>query len=254
MVFSNTSSRQVVEGTTVQNLRQTMLLEGIAESDCNVIFTTATNILTRCVAPEETGSSQGLIYGNIQSGKTAVIIAVIALGLDNGHQNFVVLTSDLNDLYIQTLNRIQSSLHNCHVLEKQDFKQPPNLNPSIPLIFVSSKNPTVLPRLTAAIDQLGRNENNFLIIDDEADQASLDTNINNNRPPSSVNREITNLRNSLISYTFLQTTATPQALFLQDSQDAFRPTFVEVTQRAKVMWEGTISSMMMIFNRHHICV
>lgn len=230
MVFSSNSNHQISEGTTVQSLRQIMLQDGIAAPDCDVIFTTAANILSRCIAPENVGSSKGLIYGNIQSGKTAVIIALIALGLDNGHQNFVVLTSDLNDLYEQTLNRIQSALHTCHVLNKQDFRQPPNLNPSIPLIFVSSKNRTVLPRLTNTINQLNRNSYNFLIIDDEADQASLDTNVNNNQPPSSVNTAITNLRNSLNSYTFLQTTATPQALFLQDSQDSFRPSFVEVTQ------------------------
>ncbi|WP_375468600.1 Z1 domain-containing protein [uncultured Nostoc sp.] len=45
-----------------------------------------------------------------------------------------------------------------------------------------------------------------------------------------VNRAIVDLRNHLNSHTYLQTTATPQALLLQDSQSAFRPAFVVVTE------------------------
>ena len=200
------SIQSISEGSTTQSLRQEMQQNGIASSDCDVIVRTAINILNKCVSLGEEGSTQGLIYGNIQSGKTAVIIAAIAIGLDNGYENFVVLTSDLNDLYQQTFDRIQSSLHGARVLGKMDFRNPTGIAQNVPLIFVSSKNVTVLPRLATAIDQLGRNAENFLIIDDEADQASLNTNVNNDRPLSGVNREIIELRNSLSAHSFLQTT------------------------------------------------
>lgn len=224
------SIRRISEGSTAQSLRQEMQRNGIVSSDCDVILRTATNILNKCVPLGSENSTQGLIYGNIQSGKTAVIIAVIALGLDNGYENFIVLTSDLNDLYQQTIDRIQSSLHGARILGKTDFKTPSGIAPNVPLIFVSSKNVTVLPRLVTAINQLGRNLENFLIIDDEADQASLNTNINTDEPSSGVNRKILELRNSLSAHSFLQTTATPQSLFLQDEQNPFKPEFVEVTQ------------------------
>jgi len=228
-MYSSGSPRNISEGSNTQALMTQMQGAGISPSDCNVIVQTAREILVRCVSPSTNGSERGLIYGNIQSGKTAVIIAVMTLGLDNGYRNFIVLTSDLNDLYEQTLSRIQSTLHTCNILGKQDFRDPQSIGNHIPLVFVSSKNSRVLPRLTSAISQLSRSSEGFLIIDDEADQASLDTKINTSQPISGVNREIINLRSSLDSHSYLQTTATPQALFLQDRDNQFNPNFVVVT-------------------------
>ncbi len=69
-----------------------------------------------------------------------------------------------------------------------------------------------------------------LIIDDEADQASLNTNINKPaRGISKINQQITSIRHTLKNCTYLQTTATPQALLLQDKNSHFRPDFVVVT-------------------------
>ncbi|MCC5662141.1 hypothetical protein LC608_35590 [Nostoc sp. XA010] len=224
--------RSIAPGGNIDTLRQFMQQhEGISGQDFDNILLSAIDVLNRCVSPDVAGSTQGLIYGHIQSGKTAVIITVMALALDNGYRNFVVLTSDLNDLYLQTLNRIQSSLHSFVVLGKQEFGDlSTGVSPNAPVIFVSTKNPTWLPRLSQFIGILSRQNETFIIIDDEADQASLDTNINNNLPPSTVNREITILRTSLISSAFLQTTATPQSLLLQDEQDPFKPNFVVVTE------------------------
>ena len=55
-----------------------------------------------------------------------------------------------------------------------------------------------------------------LIIDDEADQASLNTFTNKaTGQVSRINRVITDFRNYFPVNTYLQVTATPQALFLQ---------------------------------------
>ena len=192
-------NRPIVEGDNTQILRASMRSDGISPPDCNSIIEAATQILRRCLRPGITGSVQGLIYGNIQSGKTAVIIAVIALGIDNGYRDFVVLTSNLNALYQQTLDRIQASMHSCEVFGKRDFNRTGNrqVGAHVPVIFVSQKGTHPLPRLTNAIEQLGRQSSSFLVIDDEADQASLDTNVNNDRAPSSINAAISNLRTNV---------------------------------------------------------
>lgn len=98
-------------GDNIQNLSDYLQREeSISSDDFKNILNDATDILKYCIAPNEIGSTQGLIYGHIQSGKTAVIITTLALAADNGYRNFIVMTSNLNDIYDQTLDRIQRSL------------------------------------------------------------------------------------------------------------------------------------------------
>lgn len=217
-------------GDNINNLRQHFIQDHISERDFDSILRDAKAVLKQCVAPGLDGTTNGLIYGHIQSGKTAVIITTIALALDNGYKNFVVLTSDMNDLYEQTLDRIRAALHGAVVLGKKEFRQSTAPDEESPLVFVSSKNRTILAQLSQFIGQLERTAETFLIVDDEADQASLNTNAGKkSKPPSGVHSRITALASMLRSYTLLQTTATPQALLLQDDTSMFRPGFVVVT-------------------------
>lgn len=217
-------------GSNIESLREYLQREeNISLQDFENILRDATEILQRCINPGQVSSTQGLIYGHIQSGKTAVIITTLALAADNGYRNFIVMTSDLNDIYNQTLERIQRSLDGFEVLGKRAFQRYTG-NPVTPLVLVSSKNTRVLSRVLALVQRLSWQSQTTLIIDDEADQASLDTNVNDpNRPASSINREITNLRQTLASYSYLQTTATPQALLLQNRSSPFKPNFVVPT-------------------------
>jgi hypothetical protein len=196
-------------------------------------------VFNRCQVVSIPGSTQGLIYGNIQSGKTAVILTLMAYAIDNGIRNFIVLTSDLNDLYNQTLQRIQQAMNSAVVLSKSNFSHT-GVGLFVPVIFVSSKNSTVLSRLNTALQNSQRTTSTFAIIDDEADQASLNTNVNVLRPPSGVNQGIVNLRQQFSSYTFIQTTATPQALMLQNINDPFKPNFVVVTTPGQAYTGGNL--------------
>ena len=64
----------------------------------------------------------GLLFGQVQSGKTNNIIMAIARAIDRGHKFFVVLTSDNTWLYGQTLGRIQSGLRSIGVFGKDDWR------------------------------------------------------------------------------------------------------------------------------------
>jgi hypothetical protein len=69
-----------------------------------------------------------------------------------------------------------------------------------------------------------------LLIDDEADQASLNTKAKKATGElSKINDLIIALRAFFEKNTYLQVTATPQALFLQDPKHAFRPKFTELS-------------------------
>lgn len=216
----------------ISNLREYLHdEEDISYQDFADILHKSSEIYQRCLTPGQLGSTQGLIYGHIQSGKTAVILTTMALAADNGYKNFIVMTSNLNDIYNQTLDRIKRSLDGFQVFGKQEFQHNTGASIGVPLVLVSSKHPGTLRRASSIVQQLNWQQESVMIVDDEADQASLDTNINNqNKPTSPVNQEIVNLRQHLDSHAYLQTTATPQALLLQDGQSAFRPDFVVTTK------------------------
>ncbi|QMS91340.1 hypothetical protein HUN01_28470 [Nostoc edaphicum CCNP1411] len=220
-----------LNGDNITNLREYLNdEENISYADFQQILETASEVLEGCLETTKTGSVKGLIYGHIQSGKTSIILTTMALAADNDFNNFVVMTSNLNDIYEQTLERIKGALDSFQVFGKAEIRQTSRATHGLPLALVCPKDPRRL-RDALNIVQLSNWQNQpVIIIDDEADQASLDTNINDqNKPTSSVNRAIVNLRDYLNSHTYLQTTATPQALLLQDSQSAFRPDFVIVT-------------------------
>ena len=220
------------QGDNITNLREYLYdEEGISYDDFEKILHTASEIFERCLSTGEDGAVKGLIYGQIQSGKTSVILTTMALAADNGFKNFIVMTSNLNDIYNQTIDRIKSALDSFQVFGKDEFKTESSATPGLPLVLVSSKHSGTLRRVSDVARKFGWQNQPVIMIDDEADQASLDTNINDDtKPTSAVNQAIVDLRNLFNSHTYLQTTATPQALLLQDNQSDFRPDFVVATE------------------------
>lgn len=221
----------ILTGPNVTSLRHHFQnVDGLSVPDIDQIVVDGAAVFAQCLPAGTAGTTKGLIYGNIQSGKTAVILALLAVAADNGYRRFVVLTSDLNDLYVQTLDRTKNALHGLTVLGKAELADVAAAQTPSPCVLVLSKNVRVLQRARAIVTSPGWSGSSVLMVDDEADQASLDTTVN--RPgagPSGVNREIGALRGAVTSLAFVQTTATPQALLLQDANAPFRPDFVRVT-------------------------
>ena len=121
MIFMIRQTSINTNGNSIINLRDYLQREeGISSADFENILRDAIDIFQRCLPPQQQELVKGLIYGYVQSGKTAVLITTIALAADNGYRNFIVLTSDIVDLYEQTLTRIKKSL-NFEVLGKKDL-------------------------------------------------------------------------------------------------------------------------------------
>lgn len=178
--------------------------------------------------------SDGLLYGLIQSGKTSIITVASGIAVDNGFQCIVILTSDIDLLYDQTLDRIRKSLRGLSVLGKQDWRDATRFERQLrttPFVVVCSKNGRVLNSLLNAFRTAGARGLSTLIIDDEADQASLNTfTRKGNDQVSKINEVITEFRNYFPVNTYLQVTATPQSLFLQRPDHRYRPSFTVLSE------------------------
>jgi hypothetical protein len=135
---------------------------------------------------------RGLVVGYVQSGKTANYTAVAARAVDAGYRMVVVLSGIHDSLRSQTQKRLESELTGSGAEDRaawisltsstEDFKEQDVsiLNSAGPFLIVAKKNYAVLTKL----DNWLKVANEFfadlpiLFIDDEADQASINTKSN----------------------------------------------------------------------------
>ena len=228
---------------------QSELLKKMDDEDATHVVDTAKRVLAELPAAHgENVRRQGLLLGLIQSGKTVALTTAVALAADNNYKCFVVLTSDNLFLYNQTMERLQEDLQALQIAGKDHWEeQLPSMvfslrSPQNAVLLLATKNATVLTRLVNLLSalerRLGQTLPAALIIDDEADQASLDTKTSKRAKdpevePGKINDLISQIRGKFPLGAYLQVTATPQALFLQDSDHPYRPEFTIITQPGK---------------------
>src|SRR5229473_1384343 len=94
------------------------------EQEAQDIMVTAKEVVDKWVNPRSGGKieTNGLVYGLVQSGKTGVLTVTGAMGADEGYRTIIVLTSDNDPLYDQTLGRVQEAFPGIDILGKNDFK------------------------------------------------------------------------------------------------------------------------------------
>lgn len=195
------------------------------------IGVTAQEVAQKWVDPLSGGSEEtnGLIYGLVQSGKTGVLTLTGAVGADEGYRTLIILTSDNDPLYEQTLGRAKEAFPGMDILGKGDIKDRKSFLQRIKggtCVIVMTKNAGHLGTLIENFKKGNLKGLSCLIIDDEADQASLNTRTKkDDGTRSAINDRIMELRGFFQKNTYLQVTATPQALFLQIPGHEFRPKF-----------------------------
>lgn len=195
------------------------------------IAKTAREVVSQWVDPLSGGNEQtnGLIYGLVQSGKTGVLTVTGAMGADEGYRTLIILTSDIDPLYEQTRGRIQEAFPGMDIIGKTEIRDRDAFLQRIrrgTCAIVVTKNGSILKTLIENFKGANVRKLTCLIIDDEADQASLNTRARqNDGSHSRINELIDELRKFFHNNTYLQVTATPGALFLQEGKHAFRPKF-----------------------------
>lgn len=233
---------------------------------------------------------RGLVYGDVQSGKTAHYIALINKAYAAGYQIIIVLTGMHNSLRSQTQSRVDEEVLGYETSSKGQYELQAVQNiigvgnvisnayvsplPSItnrdengdfntkragssfmpPFIIITKKVSVVLGKI---IENLSKNtiaevvdgkkiipaRYPALIIDDEADQASVNTNdMEKKDDPSTINGKIRKLLNLFECKSYVGYTATPFAnIFIPHrtdddiyGKDLFPKDFIAKTPRPEL--------------------
>jgi len=167
----------------------------------------------------------GLLFGNIQSGKTGQMFGILCKAADYGFSAFVILTTDNIVLQQQTLDRVKNDLDGFCICGENDSGLFIENQLQKPVIVVLKKNTRILKLWANVFNTTGFMKGNPLfIIDDEADSASLNTLINRKKQ-SSINMHLDSIKNGASSSLYLQVTGTPQSIFLQTQTSGWHPLF-----------------------------
>lgn len=201
---------------------------------------------------------RGLIIGDVQSGKTSNYTGLICKSADAGYKAIVVLTGTIENLRKQTQLRLDEGFvgrDSAAMLNKNDKnfigvgKWDSSITPMVltstmndfkisvarslgfdlnilsqPVLFVIKKNVSSLKNLNSwlrTFNQIGQDKINqsLLVIDDEADNASVNTNSEDN-DPTSINKQIRTLLGLFSKSSYVGFTATPFAnIFIDPNTD-----------------------------------
>ena len=232
-------------------------LENFDEKSKKILTEETKSILGKCISPNTTTKSKntGLVIGYVQSGKTTSFNALTMLALDNGFKLVIVLGGRTLMLTEQNRSEFHKNLE--FFLDKGEIRLPENqtitdikninLNhliqnhndfPSTPIITVHLKHQQHIRQLTSVLkkDEFRDiiDSTNVLVIDDEADSASLNSKVKKDGySQSAVYAAIKDLRRSLKKHSYVQYTATPQALLLVQRSDHMSPDWIRFISPGK---------------------
>jgi hypothetical protein len=213
----------------------------------------AQRILGRCHPPDSpVGRKTGLVVGYVQSGKTMSFETVIALARDNGYGLVILLAGTKNILLDQSEDRLIKDLgiddgdggwfhegnptvsRRGHIADRLASWRSNPMRKRAVLITVL-KHSGHLANLAALLQKLQLTEVPTLVIDDESDQAGLNTRaaaVRRSRAgtntASQTYSSILQVRAALPHHSYLQYTATPQANLLLAQADLLNPEFSEL--------------------------
>lgn len=212
-------------------------------------------ILDFCGNPQDLTNPwqlRGLVIGDVQSGKTAVYTGIINKAADAGYKAIIVLAGITEDLRKQTQKRLEAEFKKvsggitCLTSVKSDFKTALHQGTKLsldsqkePVLFVVKKNSKILEGLCSWLTDMhktsGKIKSPLLLIDDEADNASVNTKVEG-LDPTAVNEAIRNLLACFRNASYCAFTATPFAnVFIDpdavygDKQDLFPSNFIVCT-------------------------
>lgn len=218
----------------------------------NSVLHEAQRILGRCLPPTEpSGRETGLVVGYVQSGKTMSFETVISLARDNGYGVVIVFAGTKKNLREQSEDRLTKDLGIDDGDNWYHFSNPAKgaTNQIEDKIEAWKKKPTKkkavlitvlkqvdhLDNLALLLKKLPLDGVPVLIIDDESDQASLNTRAAKIRAKktaaddrSTTYDRICVIRDTIPHHSFLQYTATPQANLLLAQTDLLNPSFAEL--------------------------
>lgn len=228
-----------MDGEKAATISKSLLSDGMPEESVIQTMNNAAEVLGYCPNPasEEPCKKTGIVIGKVQSGKTSNFISLTALAFDNGYKVIVVFGGTKKILVGQNKARIEQYYReladtevvildtnsNKSILNSEKIEQFVEMGRNV--IIVALKKPIQIKRIRENVFE-GSYLSDYptLIIDDEGDEASLNTLVKKNKK-SSTYLEIEKLKNALARHCFVSVTATPQANILIDAIDVLSPDF-----------------------------
>jgi hypothetical protein len=228
-------------------------------------------LLSNGINPINTiGNKTGIAIGYVQSGKTMSFTVLTTLAIDNGFKIIVYFAGVKNNLLEQTVDRLNLDLetskdfnlnllsnptvaNNDHIKIAKYIKNTQQRVVLVPIL----KHHTHIKNLTEIFEtqeiRTTLKNDGVLIIDDEADQASLDGNFRLNSIKSEKTGVefgdlqtsktydcILKLKDSIPNHTYIQYTATPQGPLLISVADILSPKFHKILTPGKTYTGGKI--------------
>lgn len=182
-------------------------------------------------------ANKGLVVGDVQSGKTANMAGLMAMAADHGYNFFIILSGVIENLRQQTSERLYKDLNGdgqSTIKWRQVDK--PSVRSIVPEHQISTYNLkgtdayfTVCLKNTTRLKDLGNwlfsdskkaKQLKVLVIDDEADQASINTKDVEKEEVTRINGLIKDIVNSteVRAMNYIAYTATPYANVLNDTK------------------------------------
>lgn len=195
--IDNNAKISTAQGSAWQLYRKHLKEDmGFSEHSLTQIETSCFRILKRMSSDTiQTGPIKGLVIGNVQSGKTANMAGLMAMAADNGWNMFIILSGTIENLRRQTETRLSNDLNSgegnliWQALNRDDLKKKANASSGQTrhlqlgdrskwrYFAVCLKNKKRLENLIKWLQADPNSQKNLriLVIDDEADQASINT-------------------------------------------------------------------------------
>lgn len=193
-----------------------------------------------------------LLVGKVQSGKTSNLELFTALAFDNGFNLVVIYGGYDNTLLGQTTTRFKktfdipndtdysddtpvvfSSDDSAQLLTVDDEIVEDLLEADKPIFLISMKRPVAMKKVNDLLTRINKSNLKAFIIDDEGDQASLNTKKNKALDVSATYAEIVRMKDLLEDPLYLSVTATPQALIFLDEYSRLRPDSIRLIEPSK---------------------
>lgn len=206
---------------------------------------------------DNTKKNNALLVGKVQSGKTSNLEILTALAFDNGFNFLVIYGGYDKELLEQCYDRF-SKTFNCYSDEEKNIPYIFNTNQDLnflndsfidnaiednrPIMIVSLKRNPALDNVNKCLEKLDRTKIKAFIIDDEGDQASLNTDQDNFgydeeneiRLGSSTYKSICKMKDILNNPLYFAVTATPEANIFQPEISELMPETVHLIKPANL--------------------
>lgn len=202
----------------------------------------------QCVNPKDTNKiNTGLVIGYVQSGKTLSFTSLAAIARDNHYKLIILLAGTNNNLVEQSYNRLRDDLNiegprewrlfstqqkgfQCSELQRMqnELKCWQRNSPRArTILIVVMKHHQHINNLSNLLSDMDFSGVPTLIIDDEGDQAGINTKAKQGEESTTYSR-ILDLRKLFPHHSYILYTATPQAPLLISRIDTLSPDFAQV--------------------------